>query len=90
MYNQNCKKNKSQFIQLSSMPFHKLDFQVCILKDNIYVIGGKDVNGSIVNSMEIYSIKNNLWSILSPCQYSRFAGCAIAVHTRDIIILVGG
>lgn len=52
------------------MPFHKLDFQVCILKDKIYVIGGKDINGSVVNSMEIYSIKNNMWSILSPCKYS--------------------
>lgn len=72
------------------MPFHKLDFQVCILKDHIYVIGGKDVNGSIVNSVEIYSIKNNMWSVLNPCKYSRFAGCAIAVHTWDTIILVGG
>ena len=67
VYNLKPQKNPLNFQQLSSMPNYKIDIQTCIMNDEIFVIGGKDVDGKILNTVEAYSIKKNIWYHLNPC-----------------------
>ncbi len=47
--------------------------------DHIYVIGGKDNKGNVVNTIERYSLVNNNWSILKSAINKRYAGAAVAI-----------
>lgn len=46
------------------MNYKKYDFCLVLLKNFIYVFGGKDLDENIVNTSERYDIKNDSWKIL--------------------------
>lgn len=48
------------------MPKEKLDFQLVYLNGYLYVNGGKDAWGGVVNSTERYSLALNNWTVLKP------------------------
>jgi hypothetical protein len=60
------------------------------LDDHLYVIGGKDGKGSVINTVERYSIANCNWTVMKPSTFKRYAGCAVAVNNLRKILLFGG
>ena len=38
----------------------------CVLKDEIYVIGGFDESGQVTDIVEVYNITNNTWTKAAP------------------------
>jgi hypothetical protein len=44
---------------MASMPKEKLDFQLVHMDSFLYVIGGKDSKGNVVNTIERYSLESN-------------------------------
>src|SRR5687768_14724335 len=45
----------------TSMPTSRSEITATIIGDNIYVIGGLDKSGNILDNVEVYNIKNDSW-----------------------------
>lgn len=63
------------------------DFQVCLLEDFLYVIGGSEVNHFAVS--ERFSFSKKIWQRLSFHVDQGLYGCAVAVY-NDCIYSIGG
>src|SRR5215207_83982 len=44
-----------------SMPTPRTEVTATLVGDNIYVIGGLDKSGKVLDTAEVYNIKNNYW-----------------------------
>jgi N-acetylneuraminic acid mutarotase len=49
-----------------SMPTPRTEVTATINSDNIYVIGGFDKSGKVLDTVEVYNIKNNSWNTVAP------------------------
>src|SRR5918995_6934387 len=50
----------------TSMPTSRSEITATIIGDNIYVIGGLDKSGNILDNVEVYNIKNDSWKTVAP------------------------
>jgi hypothetical protein len=48
------------------MPTARSEITATNIEDNIYVIGGLDGSGDVLNVVEVHNIKNNSWKSLAP------------------------
>jgi hypothetical protein len=44
-----------------NMPTPRTEIEATIISDNIYVIGGFDNTGKVLDTVEVYDIKNDSW-----------------------------
>ena len=49
-----------------SMPTPRTEVTATIISDNIYVIGGFDKSGKVLDTVEVYNIKNDSWKTVAP------------------------
>ena len=49
-----------------SMPTPRTEVTATLVGDNIYVIGGLDKSGKVLDTAEVYNIKNNSWNTVTP------------------------
>ena len=49
-----------------SMPTPRTEVTATLVGDNIYVIGGFDKSGKVLDTAEVYNIKNNSWNTVTP------------------------
>jgi N-acetylneuraminic acid mutarotase len=49
-----------------SMPTPRTEVTVTIIDDNIYVIGGFNKSGKVLDTVEVYNIKNDSWKTIVP------------------------
>ena len=49
-----------------SMPTPRTEVTATIISDNIYVIGGFDKSGKVLDTVEVYNIKNDSWNTITP------------------------
>ena len=63
------------------------DFQVCMFEDFLYVIGGSEVNHTVVS--ERFSFSKKTWQLLAYHEDQGLYGCAVAVH-NGCIYSIGG
>jgi N-acetylneuraminic acid mutarotase len=50
----------------TSMPTHRSEITGTIIGDNIYIIGGLDKSGKVLDIVEVYNIKNDSWKTVAP------------------------
>ena len=48
------------------MPTPRTEVTATIIGDNIYVIGGLDKSGKVLDTVEVYNIKNDSWKTVAP------------------------
>ena len=56
----------SQWSNGTSMPTSRSEITATIIGDNIYVIGGLDKSGNVLDTVEVYNIKNDSWKTVAP------------------------
>jgi N-acetylneuraminic acid mutarotase len=56
----------SQWSNGTSMPTSRSEITATIIGDNIYVIGGLDKSGNVLDTVEVYNIKNDSWNTVAP------------------------
>jgi N-acetylneuraminic acid mutarotase len=56
----------SQWSNVTSMPTSRSEITATIIGDNIYVIGGLDKSGNVLDTVEVYNIKNDSWKTVAP------------------------
>jgi N-acetylneuraminic acid mutarotase len=49
-----------------SMPTPRTEVTATIIGDNIYVIGGFDKSGKVLDTIEVYNMKNDSWKAVAP------------------------
>jgi N-acetylneuraminic acid mutarotase len=49
-----------------SMPTLRTEVTATIIGDNIYVIGGFDKSGKVLDTIEVYNMKNDSWKAVAP------------------------
>lgn len=59
------------------------------LDDSIYVMGGVDSLGNVLNSVEVYSPESNSWHYTSPMKYAR-KGAASTSYDGRVLVFGGG
>lgn len=75
------------FTTLAPMFTPRENAQVVLMKNKIYVIGGRR-SGASLNTGEVYDIATDTWSVLMPVFANRYFGFAVA--DDDYIYLMGG
>jgi N-acetylneuraminic acid mutarotase len=50
----------------TSMPTPRTEVTATIIGDNIYVIGGLDKSGKVLDTVEVYNINNDSWKTVAP------------------------
>ena len=71
------------------MPFKKFDFSLCYANGYIFVIGGKQSVDDVVNTCEMYNVKDNYWKSMAPCKQKRYASTAIGTKSGHIFLFGG-
>ncbi len=71
------------------MPFKKFDFSLCYTNGYIFVIGGKQSVDDVVNTCEMYNVKDNYWKSMAPCKQKRYASTAIGTKSGHIFLFGG-
>jgi N-acetylneuraminic acid mutarotase len=54
-------ENQSLWSFVKNMPTPRREIEATIISDNIYVIGGFDKTGKVLDTVEVYDIKNDSW-----------------------------
>lgn len=74
-------------------PMHFAKAEACAVGINefkIAVAGGRDQNGKLQDTIEVYDIRENTWKVSDMCLMAPQAGGAIVSSQKDRMILVGG
>jgi N-acetylneuraminic acid mutarotase len=56
---------KSLWSSGTPMPTPRTEVTATSIEDNIYVVGGLDKSGKVLDTVEVYNIKNNSWKTVS-------------------------
>lgn len=79
-----------QFVRMANMNWDRNYFACAGVKDRIYAIGGKSMDGAYLKSIEYYSIFENRWVMTKfRLNYARVFGSAICVKNSRIYIIGG-
>ena len=70
------------------MPTPRTEVTATIIGDNIYVIGGFDKSGKILDTVEVYNIKNDSWKTVAPLPQPLHHTAASSFN--DKIYVIGG
>jgi N-acetylneuraminic acid mutarotase len=70
------------------MPTPRTEITATIIGDNIYVIGGFDKSGKVLDTVEVYNIKNNTWKTVAPLPQPLHH--TAASNFNDKIYVIGG
>ncbi len=57
---------ESFWTQGAPMPTPRTEIAAALLGDNTYVIGGFDKSGRITDIVEVYNLRNNSWTKVTP------------------------
>ena len=80
------KKNDCK--QLVPLPYEVSEMATMRWGDNIVVIGGVDIHGSVLDTVIIYNVKTEHSHVLPPMCYARFL-CTAVVIGNNIVVLGG-
>jgi hypothetical protein len=72
----------------TSMPTPRTENTSTIIEDNIYVIGGLDKSGKVLDTVEVYNIKNDSWKTVTPLPQSLHHTAASSFNGK--IYVIGG
>ncbi|MGZ5486242.1 MAG: kelch repeat-containing protein [Nitrososphaeraceae archaeon] len=50
----------------TAMPTPRTEITATIIGDNIYIIGGLDKSGKVLDTVEVFNIKNDSWKMVTP------------------------
>jgi hypothetical protein len=64
------------------------DFRACALGGEIYISGGRDMDGQLLSSVEKYSPSSDTWSAVAPMPRENCAHCVVAVGL-DMYVFAG-
>jgi len=70
------------------MPTKRTEFSSNAVNDIIYVFGGLNESGSVLNTTEAYLASNNIWITLTPMPIAKYWFCSSVF--QDIIYIFGG
>jgi N-acetylneuraminic acid mutarotase len=71
-----------------SMPTPRTEITATIINDNIYVIGGFDKSGKVLDTVEVYNIKNDSWKVIAHLPQPLHHAAATAFNGN--IYVIGG
>ena len=70
------------------MPTSRQEPFTGVIGQNVYVIGGADSTGTILNVNEVYNTATNSWTTAAPMPTARLGGTAAAVN--NVLYVMGG
>ncbi|MFQ5709401.1 MAG: kelch repeat-containing protein [bacterium] len=71
-----------------AMPTARAEMSVAVLDGKIYVMGGRDANGKVLDVVERYDPAKDKWETLPPLRQDRFNAAAVAFEGK--IFVLGG
>lgn len=73
---------------LTPMPIPRTEVATVAINENIYVIGGYDINGKGTDTVQVFNTTNNSWSVVSPVPNT--VNHVGAAWYKNEIYIVGG
>ena len=72
----------------SPIPAYRMDFSAAVIADMLYVVGGDDRNGRLLNAVHRYDPSTDMWTSLAPQPTPRYR--AHVVHVGNAMYVLGG
>ncbi|NOJ30328.1 MAG: galactose oxidase [Nitrososphaeraceae archaeon] len=66
VFTQETAQSSSLWSNATAMPTPRTEVTSAIIEEDIYVIGGFDKSGRVLNIVEVYNIKNDSWRTVAP------------------------